>query len=316
MAAMHAVGPYRMPTSRSRPTSSTRTTRRRAPCALRPRRRCAGRSSSTLDERRPRDRDGSGRASPPQHRARGRRGPDRPGVHPIGDARDASSMRCELIGYGKELPADEAIGVACGWWPSFSQPSGAFVKLNADGSGTIVTGAHGVRYGRGDGAADPGRRGARDAARGLQHPLPGHRRRPLGRRRVRLADDVQQRPGRDRGGRAGARAAARSRVRGARGRPRRSRAGRRHACGSRAAPSATSRSPSSPPRRTGASCCSATARARRSRRRSASRRPASAGWAWSRSSRRPSSRTRCAAGSIARPASCGCSRPSRCTTAA
>jgi CO/xanthine dehydrogenase Mo-binding subunit len=47
----------------------------------------------------------------------------------------------ELVGYGEELPDDEAIGVACGWWPSFGNPSGAYVKLNADGSGTIITGA-------------------------------------------------------------------------------------------------------------------------------------------------------------------------------
>jgi CO/xanthine dehydrogenase Mo-binding subunit len=47
----------------------------------------------------------------------------------------------EMIGYGRELPEDEAIGVACGWWPSFAMPSGAHVKLHGDGSGTIVTGA-------------------------------------------------------------------------------------------------------------------------------------------------------------------------------
>ncbi len=47
----------------------------------------------------------------------------------------------ELIGYGQELPADEAIGVACGWWPCFAANSGAYVKLNPDGTGTIVTGA-------------------------------------------------------------------------------------------------------------------------------------------------------------------------------
>ncbi len=47
----------------------------------------------------------------------------------------------ELIGYGQELPEDEAIGVAIGWWPCFASPSGAYVKLNPDGSGTIVTGA-------------------------------------------------------------------------------------------------------------------------------------------------------------------------------
>ncbi|HEY2790593.1 MAG TPA: xanthine dehydrogenase family protein molybdopterin-binding subunit [Gaiellales bacterium] len=47
----------------------------------------------------------------------------------------------EMIGYGRDLPEDEAIGVACGWWPSFAMPSGAHVKLHGDGSGTIVTGA-------------------------------------------------------------------------------------------------------------------------------------------------------------------------------
>jgi CO/xanthine dehydrogenase Mo-binding subunit len=47
----------------------------------------------------------------------------------------------ELIGYGQELPDDEAIGVACGWWPSFGWNSGASVKLNGDGTATIITGA-------------------------------------------------------------------------------------------------------------------------------------------------------------------------------
>jgi len=47
----------------------------------------------------------------------------------------------ELIGYGRELPEDEAIGVSIGWWPCFASPSGAYVKLNGDGTGTIITGA-------------------------------------------------------------------------------------------------------------------------------------------------------------------------------
>jgi CO/xanthine dehydrogenase Mo-binding subunit len=47
----------------------------------------------------------------------------------------------EMIGYGRELPDDEAIGVAVGWWPSAPAPSGAYIHLNGDGSGTIVTGA-------------------------------------------------------------------------------------------------------------------------------------------------------------------------------
>jgi CO/xanthine dehydrogenase Mo-binding subunit len=47
----------------------------------------------------------------------------------------------ELIGYGQELPEDEAIGVSVGWWPCFASASGAYVKLNPDGTGTIITGA-------------------------------------------------------------------------------------------------------------------------------------------------------------------------------
>ncbi|MBI4883870.1 MAG: xanthine dehydrogenase family protein molybdopterin-binding subunit [Actinobacteria bacterium] len=44
-------------------------------------------------------------------------------------------------GYGKTLADDEAIGVAIGWWPSFASPSGAYIKLDGDGSGQIITGA-------------------------------------------------------------------------------------------------------------------------------------------------------------------------------
>ena len=58
-----------------------------------------------------------------------------------GQVYDAIGMRetlekaAEMIGWGQDLPEDEAIGVACGWWPSFGVPSGAYVKLNGDGSG-------------------------------------------------------------------------------------------------------------------------------------------------------------------------------------
>ncbi len=47
----------------------------------------------------------------------------------------------KLVGYGQTLPDDEAIGVAIGWWPSFAVPSGAYLKLDGDGSGQIITGA-------------------------------------------------------------------------------------------------------------------------------------------------------------------------------
>lgn len=47
----------------------------------------------------------------------------------------------ELAGWGRELPEGEALGIGCSWWFSHPSPSGAYMKLNADGSGTIVTGA-------------------------------------------------------------------------------------------------------------------------------------------------------------------------------
>jgi CO/xanthine dehydrogenase Mo-binding subunit len=40
-----------------------------------------------------------------------------------------------------DLGEDEAIGVAVGWWPSFPDASGAYVKLDSDGKGVIITGA-------------------------------------------------------------------------------------------------------------------------------------------------------------------------------
>ena len=54
---------------------------------------------------------------------------------------DCVEQATALASYGQKLPEDEAIGVAVGCWPSFPAAAGAYVKLNADGSGTIVTGA-------------------------------------------------------------------------------------------------------------------------------------------------------------------------------
>ena len=55
--------------------------------------------------------------------------------------KDALEAAVKMIGYGQPLADDEGIGVACGWWPSFGAPAGAYVKLNRDGTGTIITGA-------------------------------------------------------------------------------------------------------------------------------------------------------------------------------
>ncbi len=55
--------------------------------------------------------------------------------------KDTLESAVAMIGDGAGLPEDEAIGVACGWWPCFPAKAGAYVKLNTDGTGTIVTGA-------------------------------------------------------------------------------------------------------------------------------------------------------------------------------
>jgi CO/xanthine dehydrogenase Mo-binding subunit len=70
----------------------------------------------------------------------GSEGPTRQVFDAIG-MKETLERAVELVGYGTALPEDEAIGVACGWWPSFGLNSGAYVKLNADGTGTIITGA-------------------------------------------------------------------------------------------------------------------------------------------------------------------------------
>jgi CO/xanthine dehydrogenase Mo-binding subunit len=54
---------------------------------------------------------------------------------------DCIRAAADGAGYGQPLPDDEAIGVAIGWWPSFIVPSGAYVKIDGDGSGQIITGA-------------------------------------------------------------------------------------------------------------------------------------------------------------------------------
>ncbi len=70
----------------------------------------------------------------------GAEGPTRQVFDRIG-MKETLEKAVELIGYGQELPEGEAIGVACGWWPCFAANAGAYVQLNPDGTGTIVTGA-------------------------------------------------------------------------------------------------------------------------------------------------------------------------------
>jgi CO/xanthine dehydrogenase Mo-binding subunit len=66
---------------------------------------------------------------------------------PTGQIFDAIAVRecveqaAELVGWGRELPEGEAVGLACGWWFSYPTASDASVKLNGDGTATVVTGA-------------------------------------------------------------------------------------------------------------------------------------------------------------------------------
>ncbi|HEY7379947.1 MAG TPA: xanthine dehydrogenase family protein molybdopterin-binding subunit [Gaiella sp.] len=70
----------------------------------------------------------------------GAEGPTRQVFDRVG-IKETLERAVELIGYGQELPEGEGIGVACGWWPCFAANAGAYVQLNPDGTGTIVTGA-------------------------------------------------------------------------------------------------------------------------------------------------------------------------------
>jgi CO/xanthine dehydrogenase Mo-binding subunit len=70
----------------------------------------------------------------------GAEGPTRQVFDKVG-IRDTLEKAVDMIGYGRDLPDDEAIGVAVGWWPCMPAPSGAYVQMNGDGSATIVTGA-------------------------------------------------------------------------------------------------------------------------------------------------------------------------------
>ena len=140
MAAMHACGPYKIDTinldsylnySNSQPSGSVR-----APTAPQ--------ACWALEQHMDEVAQAIG-IDPVELRRRnlieeGDVGPTGQVFEPIG-AKQAFETALEMIGYGADLPEDEAIGVACGWWPSFGSASGAYVKLNADGSGTIITGA-------------------------------------------------------------------------------------------------------------------------------------------------------------------------------
>ena len=140
MAAMHACGPYKIENvnvessltySNTQPSSSIR-----APTAPQV---CWAVEQHMDELARALDLD------PVELRRRtlieeGAEGPTRQVFEKLG-MKETLERAAELIGYGQDLPEDEGIGVACGWWPCFGASSGAYVKLNGDGTGTIITGA-------------------------------------------------------------------------------------------------------------------------------------------------------------------------------
>ncbi|MDO8364264.1 MAG: xanthine dehydrogenase family protein molybdopterin-binding subunit [Actinomycetota bacterium] len=140
IAAMHALGPYRIPNARAdahlvytnhQPSGSVR-----APTAPQT---CWALESHTDEVARAIGMD------PVEFRRlnavdTGGEGPSGQTYGEIG-VQQCIAEATTGAGYGQPLPDDEAIGVAIGWWPSFSVPSGAYVKLDGDGSGQIITGA-------------------------------------------------------------------------------------------------------------------------------------------------------------------------------
>ena len=242
---------------------------------------------------RERDRHGSRRVPPPALHRHRRRGPDAAGLPADRPARVHRQRRRD-----EQLRPGAARGR--GDRPRrrlVADVRGAVGRVREAQLGRLGRDHHGragVRHRLGHDAADAGRRRARHAARGLHARLPGHRRRPVGHGRDRLADARQQRPRRRRGRQAGRRSAPP-----ARGRPDGGRPGRHRARGRLRPGQGLARQPRlrrRPRRRphTAASCCSAPARARLRRGRRPTTRTASARSAWMRGRRRRSAATPCA----------------------
>lgn len=56
-------------------------------------------------------------------------------------ARECLRRAVELVGAPGKGRDGEGVGVACGWWVTCSSPSGVYMRVNTDGTVTVITGA-------------------------------------------------------------------------------------------------------------------------------------------------------------------------------
>ena len=140
VATIQATGPYRIHNVRADGVSRLHQhpAHRRLPRPVGapdgPRRRVAHGRDRRAPRRRPR------RVPPPAPLRRGRprlQRPDRP--RPLGPS--CLDRAVEAIGYGRDLPPGHGIGIACAWWTTTYGPTGATVRVETDGSVSVVTGA-------------------------------------------------------------------------------------------------------------------------------------------------------------------------------
>ena len=124
MAAMHACGPYQIDNVFAVESYLNYTNHQPwARSEAQPPRRCVGGSEQHMDEV-----ARGARLDPVELRRRtviekGAEGPTRQIFDEVGIERTLERA-VEMIGYDRELPEDEAIGVAVGWWPCMPAASG------------------------------------------------------------------------------------------------------------------------------------------------------------------------------------------------
>ena len=120
MAAMHALGPYEIAERRTSSRSCVYTNNQPSGSIRAP---TAPQACWALEQHMDELAAAIG-MDPVELRRRtliddGRRGPDAARCFEQIGMQETLERAVEMIGYGQELPEDEAIGVAVGWWPCF-----------------------------------------------------------------------------------------------------------------------------------------------------------------------------------------------------